>query len=248
MTTAIRAQLNKKQIQDLLTAVFTLCSIDATLTVDAMNRLIARSRLAAEKRVSKLRPERKVLVDLDVIGHVIYIWQRTTAYLNDDGQPIAISARGPAPSIQALFSVVKRDAYFEQGLKHLRRLNRIRKVGGQKYVPCSEVTIVDGLTPEMVLQLTQTMNRLVATVLHNTSQRGVNSLRLVERVTAVPDLPLKNIRAFKKFSKEQGGALIDTMNEWLESRRGVRKARVTQTAKHLTAGLHVFSFVEKNER
>lgn len=248
MTALVASQLNKKQMRDLLTAVFTLCSLDARLTPSAMDRLIAQTRSAAAKRLLKLSPSRKVVVDLDVLGHVIYIWQRTATYLGNEGQPIAISARGPAPSIQALFAAVKRTSYFEQGITHLLRLKRIRRVGNQKYIPCSEVTILDALTPEMVLQLTQTMYRLVATVLSNTSQRNTNALRLVERVTSVPDLPIKNIRAFKKFSREQGGALIDTMNEWLESRRGSRKARAPSTSNYLTAGLHVFSFVEKNER
>jgi hypothetical protein len=248
MKAATGSQLKKKQVHDLLTAVFTLCSLDSSLTDPAMDGIITRSRAEAAKRISKLSPNRKVVVDLDVLGHVIYIWQRTATYLGNDGQPIAIPARGPAPSIQALFSVVKRDMYFEQGFKHLLRLKRIRRVRTKRYVPCSEVTIIEGLTPEMVLQLVQTMNRMVATVLHNTSQRNTSALKLIERVTAVPDLPIKNIRAFKKFAREQGGTLIDTMNEWLESRRGSRKARAAKTSKHLTAGLHVFSFIEKNGR
>jgi hypothetical protein len=84
--------------------------------------------------------------------------------------------------------------------------------------------------------------------LQNTSQSKTESLRLVERVTAVPDLPAKQLRAFKSFAREQGGALINTMNEWLESRRGNRKARAPRGAENFTAGLHVFAFVEKNGR
>jgi hypothetical protein len=64
----------------------------------------------------------------------------------------------------------------------------------------------------------------------------------------VPDLPTSQIRNFKIFAREQGGALINTMNEWLESRRGSRKARMIGNSKHLTAGLHLFAFVEKNSR
>jgi hypothetical protein len=246
MKAASKTRLEHAQIGHLLTAVFTLCSLDASLTPHTLDRLVLTARLAAAKRIARLRPNRKVLVDLDVLGHVIYVWQRTAKYLDDDGHPIAIPARGPAPSIEALFREVDRIDYFRHGFAHLSRLNRIRRVGKRLFLPCSEVTIVDGLTPEMVNLLSLTINRLVSTVLFNTASKNPRSVRLVERVTSVPDLPVSQIPAFKLFAREQGGALIDTMNEWLESRRGDRKAR-SASAKNVTAGLHVFSFVEKNQ-
>jgi hypothetical protein len=96
--------------------------------------------------------------------------------------------------------------------------------------------------------LGQTIKRLVSTVLQNTSEQNPKKIRFIERVTAIPDLPLNQVPAFKMFAREQGGALINTMNEWLESRRGKEKARKTGTSKNLVAGLHVFAFVERNER
>jgi hypothetical protein len=248
MKAATKTRLEQKQIRDLLTAVFTLCSLDSSLDKETMDQLIRFARAAAKKRIKLLRPNRRVMVDLDVLGHVIYIWQRTPSYLDDDGQPAAIPARGTAPSIQALFRDVRRANYFEQGLKHLIRFRRVRQVSKSRYLPCSEVTIVNGLTPEMVNLLNLTINRLVSTVLFNTSQSSSRNLRLVERVTSVPDLPVNQIRAFKEFAREQGGSLINTMNDWLESRRGARKPRAIDRRRHVTAGLHVFSFVERNHR
>jgi hypothetical protein len=239
---------NERQIEDLLTAVFTLCFLDPTIAGSLLDLIVARSQVAARKSAIRLRPRRSAEVDFDVLGHVIYIWQRTAEYLDDEGQPLSIAARGPAPSIQSLFKDVRRSAYFEKGLKHLISVKRIRKTANGQYLPCSEVTIVDGLTPELVGLLNQTINRLVCTVLHNTGQRNLKALRFVERVTSVPDLPVKQVRAFKRFAREQGGALINTMNEWLESRRGTKKARATRADTNLTAGLHVFAFVEKNGR
>ena len=239
---------HERQVENLLTAVFTLCFLNPSIAGSRIDPVVARSQSAARKRVLRLRPRRSAEVDFDVLGHVIYIWQRTAAYLDDEGQPLAIKARGPAPSIQALFRDVKRGAYFEKGLKHLTEVKRIKKLSDGRYLPCSEVTIVNGLTPELVSLLNQTINRLVLTVLHNTAQRDSKTLRFVERVTTVPDLPVKQVRAFKAFAREQGGALINTMNEWLESRRGTKKARAALADRNLTAGLHVFAFVEKNGR
>jgi hypothetical protein len=246
MTATGGVRLDTRQVSDLLTAVFTVCSLNQSIDGSVLDDLIAESRLSAKKKISKLRPDRRVIVDLDALGHVVYLWQRTPKYMTLEGQAKPIPARGRAPSIEALFRRVKRARYFEQGLKHLVRVGRIRHVGGGKYLPCSEVSIVDGLTPEMVCLLTSTINRLVSTVLSNTSHSGSKSLKFVERVTMVPDLPKGEVKNFKLFAREQGGALIDTVNEWLESRRGQQVARALGKSGHVTAGLHVFSFVEKN--
>jgi hypothetical protein len=240
--------IDQQQIQELLTAVFTLCSVDKNLTPKVLDRLITNSRNAEGRRARRVKLDRRDVVDHDVIGHIIYIWQRTPRYLGIDGQPIALPARGAAPSIQALFKEVKRSSYFERGLKHLIRVKRIRRLSNNRYVPCADVTIVERLTPEMVKLLNQTIHWLVSTVLHNTSLRGPKALRLIERVASVPDLPSSQVRAFKVFSREQAGELIQILNEWLESRRGDQMARASASANNFTAGLHVFAFAEKNRR
>lgn len=248
MTIQSKEGLDKKQMQDLLTAVFTLCSIDKNLTPKELDSLIENGRKSAARKVIQLKLDRRDVVDHDTLGHVVYIWQRTSRYLGDDGHPIPIPARGPAPSIQSLFREVGRASYFERGLRHLVRVKRIKKLPNNRYMPCSEMTLVERLTPEMVNLLNQTIHWLVSTVLHNTSLRDRKAIRLIERVATVPDLPAKQARAFKIFAREQGAALINTVNEWLESRRGHVKARTVGSAENFTAGLHVFAFVEKTPR
>jgi hypothetical protein len=244
-TSARQIRSKERQIEELLTSVFLICSLDTTLAPEALDQLINVSRRKASRRGAALGLQRHKGVDFDVLGHVVYLWQRTTLYLDDGGLPKPIPAFGKAPSIECLFKDVRRLHYLKQGIKDLLTLKRIKRTPSGKYVPCSEVTIVPGLTPEFVELTSQTINRLVATVLQNTAQRDPDAIRLVERVTAVPDLPVKQIQAFRLFAREQGGALINTMNEWLESRRGTRKPRAARTSKHATAGLHVFAFVEK---
>lgn len=248
MTKTVTGRIEKEKIQDLLTAVFTLCLLDQELTQQSLDSLISNGRKAASRKVAQLKLDRRDVVDHDALGHVAYIWQRSPQYLDDEGKPLAIRATGPAPSIEALFKQVKRIAYFERGLKHLLRVKRIRRLSNGRYLPFEEVTIVERLTPEMVQLLNQTVHWLVSTVLHNTSVRDKKALRLIERVATVPDLPAKQVRAFKLFAREQGAALINTINEWLESRRGGQKARAVGNARNLTAGVHLFAFVEKNVR
>ena len=234
--------------RDLLTAVFTLCALDSRLKSRTVDQLITESRVRAAKRLATLAPNRRRTVDLDALGHVIYHWQRSTRYLDSEGQSLRIAARGPAPSIEALFREIGRSEYFEAGLVHLKQVRRIKRLRNGLYMPISEVSIVPSLTPEIAELIAQTVNRLLATVAHNTTLKDMNAVRLIERNTVVPDLPQSQVRAFKLFAREQGGVLIDTLNDWLESRRGGAARRRRNIAGHVTAGLHVFAFVERNKK
>lgn len=234
-----------KDKKELLTAILTLCMLDEALTSNVLDTLMADARKVAAKRIAILKPSRKGSIDFDALGHVVYRWQRSSKYLDEDGKPLRIPSRGRAPSVQALFREINRMDYFELGLRHLRQLGRIQRTKSGLFHPCNEVTIVQQLRPELLELLVQTINRVVATVLHNTSLKDKSEVRLIERITAVPDLPEGEIGQFKLFAREQGGALINTMNDWLEHKRGDARARRTG-ASHVTAGLHVFAFVEHN--
>lgn len=232
----------------LLAAVLTLCGMDPTLSSEELEKLVERSKELAQSRLRRLKPGRVGRVDLDALGHVIYRWQRSSKYLDDEGRPILLPLRGPGPSLQNLFKETGHEKYFSAGVKHLRKVGRVTRARDGRYSPRGEVSIVQSLSPELVELLAQTINRVVATVLHNTSLQNKKTVRLVERVTFVPDLPSSKVASFKVFAREQGGALIDTMNEWLEQRRGKQVRRRTLQSGRLTAGLHVFAFVEKNSR
>jgi DNA repair exonuclease SbcCD nuclease subunit len=234
-----------KDKRELLTAILTLCMLDEVLSPQELDALIIDAKKVASKRIAILKPSRKGSIDFDALGHVVYRWQRSPKYLDETGSPLKIHAKGRAPSVEALFREIGRTDYFELGLRHLRQLGRVQRTKAGLFHPCNEVTIVQQLRPELLELLVQTINRVVATVLHNTSLKDKTALRLIERVTAVPDLPEREIAEFKLFAREQGGALINTMNDWLERRRGDAGAR-RLGANHVTAGLHVFAFVEEH--
>ena len=248
MSASRDSPIERKRVKKLLEAVFTVCALQTTIGERELTFIVKQAQTRGKQRVAALSKNRRIAVDFDALGLVIHRWQRTARYLDEDGRPLAISAKGAAPSIEALFREIRRIRYFELGLKHLEQLRRVRRTKAGKYLPRDATTIVPTLTPELFEVLVQTIDRLVATVLHNTSLRRPASKRLIERMTSVPDLPKNQVDAFKRFAREQGAALIGTMNEWLESHRGKRKSRLEGATDRLTAGLHVFSFVEKGKQ
>src|SRR5215831_5203302 len=136
--------------RELLRAVFTLCLLDNALTRDLLDHLIVEARQDAASRVARLRPSPKGEIDFDVLGHVVYRWQRSPKYVDNAGNPLAIPGHGRAPSIEALFREIRRSGYFELGLRHLRQLGRIRPTRKGHFRPCDQVTIVQQLRPELL--------------------------------------------------------------------------------------------------
>jgi hypothetical protein len=234
-----------KKLKQLMHAVFMLCTLDRTLKGTMLDDLIRAARLRAEHDVERLGPKRRVSVDYDLIGHIVYRWQRMPEYLDEHGKPIAIPARGPAPSVEALFKKLKVDRkQLFRLLKQFKQLRRVRVTRSGRYIPQSEVTIIPTLTPEVVESLTQTINNLLATILHNTSSKQPNAVRFIERATIVPDLPATKVPEFKQFAREQAAGLLKTIDDWLENQRG-RAPRRVHARGRVSAGLHVFAFVNK---
>lgn len=231
-------------LQKLLEASFTVCAMHPSLSSRRLDQLVTVARKRAVVRVAKKWKSRGKILDYNTLGYVIHRWRRSPRYLSEQGEPLAIKVRGRAPSIEALFRETMRPSYFETGLRHLIRLGQIRRTSTGNYLPCQVTMIVPTLTPEFFDAVAQTIHRLIATVLTNTSPNQSKESRLVERMTFVPDLPRSEIPAFKQFALDQAAALVNTLDDWLESRRSPRRSGRRPKKRGVSAGLHVFAFVD----
>jgi len=236
-------------IERMLSAIFTLCLLNDEIDPSQLDELVRRSRSKASKRVQKLKPNRTKAMDLVLLGSVLHRWNRNPSYLDSDARPFPLRPRGPAPSVHALFRAEKRANAFAQGLNQMESAGLIRRTKSGHYLPCKDLILLHSLTPEMVGNLALSINRLIETLLQNTQTRRRKGTRLIERNALVPDLPSRYLEEFKTFSREQGAALVSTMNDWLENRRkGKSKAGWASNAATVSAGIHVFAFSESNAR
>jgi hypothetical protein len=239
-----RGRLPHRKLSELLSAAYTVCLLDPTMDKKSLDRLATRARASAIDQIERLGLKRRLAIDYDALGRVVFQWQRLPEYLDQEGNPIPLRIRGRAPSLEALFRKHRLQSYFPVGVSHLQELGLVRKTRKGLLIPKTCELIVPVLTPELVEILAQTLSRLVATVLQNTSLGKPTEFRLIERLTAVPNFPRKDVPAFKKFAQEQGGMVISTMNDWLETRRA-EQSPSTLAKERLTAGLHVFAFLDK---
>jgi hypothetical protein len=233
--------------EKMLSAIFTLYLLNDGIGQSQLDELVRRSRAAAHKKVRTLRPNRTKAIDLVLLGSILHRWNRSPKYLDEEARPFPVKATGAAPSIQALFRNENKASAFSEGFQHMQSARLIRRTKSGLYLPRNDAILLHTLTPEMVANLALSINRLVSTLLHNTGTKRRTALRLIERNALVPDLPRRHLEEFKIFAREQGAALVTTVNDWLENRRQGKHVS-GKVSRHTTvlAGIHAFAYFESN--
>jgi len=171
---------------------------------------------------------------------VLDTWHRDRRYLTVRGTPKAVRLWGSAPSVEAL---VRRQRIKEQTGEIIQSLKAFRLVvpcGKRLYKPASDMAVVSARGPLILQHAARALSALLETVGQNVSSTS-NFPRLIERVAEVPDLPRKEVQAFRAFTQSQGRTFLRTVNDWLESRR-VRspKKRINGTVR---AGIHTYAYI-----
>jgi hypothetical protein len=240
-------RLNAKSLENFLTAALTVCFLNESMTQERLNRLITDSARKARKRARLLQPRNEALTNIDAASRVLGEWSRNPRYLDNNAQPIAIRARGEAPSIEALFKGTRGSRHFKEGFERLVELGLIRKKGKAKFSPSADHVVITKLNADLVAHVADTINKFISTVLWNTARNRGDGSRLIERATFVDNLPPAAVKEFRRYSRDQGAAFVSTINDWLEDRKLVSRSSRSKAKGNQTVGLHVFSFVGRGE-
>jgi len=156
-------------LRKILTAVFTLCLLNRELEDEQLEQIVASAKAEARRKVQSLGPDRTKSIDLVLLGSILHRWNRNPKYLNDDARPFPIRATGRAPSVEALFRAENRKQYFKKGIQDMCAAGLVRRNRSGLYLPKNDSILLHTLTPEMVANLALSINRLLATLLHNTA-------------------------------------------------------------------------------
>jgi hypothetical protein len=89
--------------------------------------------------------------------------------------------------------------------------------------------------------------RLVETVNRNMRLTAYKQ-PLVERYAHIPDLDAREAKAFAEFSRQQGAACLEAIEDWLEARRKSGGSKRLAPHDSLSAGMHVFAYIGKPAR
>ena len=188
-------------------------------------------------------PRRKRQRDLGlaIAGRVLDTWHRDRRYTDKNAEPKAIPLFGRAPSVEALVRSENLRSEGPQFARRLKSLGFLIRSGRNRYKPAARIAVVAGLNPLIQEYAARSSATLLGTIRHNVS-KPARARKLIERFAEVPDLPLDCEAAFRKFSHEQGWAMLKTVNDWLESRRTRKKS--SGGKRTVRAGMHLYAYVD----
>lgn len=173
----------------------------------------------------------------------IKIWHNDPKYLNSSARPKALRLRGKAPSVESLARKACRDGNHASLMGALRSSGMLKRSAGGRFIPAEEYATPQGLHPIAIQHVAKSVVRLVETALRNTHSTG-KGISLIERFARVPDLDAREAKAFADFTRRQGLAYLQSVDDWLETRRLSGKATTrTQRSAATGAGVHLFAYI-----
>lgn len=245
MTNRLSPQL-QLDYANVLVAIFELL-FRSGIRAEDLRRVCRRSLKRAE---SKCRLNREAEYGVQfAAARVLDAWHRDRRYLSAVGAPKPLRLFGPAPSVEALVRRQKIPEHASDVVRHLKAVQLVVPCGKKLYRPTSDVALISARDPQdpLVLQYaSRALLTLLGTVGQNVSGQR-NLAPLIERVAEVPDLPRKEIEAFKMFTQLQGRTFIRTINDWLEARRS-RRSSWRRTNGTVRAGIHTYAYVAPKRR
>jgi hypothetical protein len=175
-----------------------------------------------------------------IVGTAYHTWFRNRAYIANDGRPKALKLLGKGPSVESLIARESPSVPAEKIAHELFRLGMLKKTKSGRYLPTELHSLIRYEHPYLSEHVAHSIIRLLNTVQHNSGLRP-SAGPLIERFAHVSSIPKSKVREFKDFTTQQGEALIDTVNDWLEANKSSEPRR--KGKRDLQAGLHVFAFV-----
>lgn len=179
----------------------------------------------------------------NVSAELLRLWHRDGRYIDRDAKPRPLPLAGGRKNLISIVRRLDPSADAREVLLGMRSIGLIRRVAGGRYIPTSGSVTIGQLHPLAIEHVAKSVVRLVSTVCRNTDPAR-KSISLIERYAYVPDLNRADAKAFAEFTRSQGMAYLEAVDDWLEQRRA-RRAVATRKVKPIgiTAGVHLVAYL-----
>lgn len=183
----------------------------------------------------------------DISAQLLRIWHRDARYVSSASlSPRPLPLHKGRNCLRLLVQKLDPDVDSMEILRNLKQVGLIRRTKDGRYLPTASATVIPRLHPWATEHAAKSLIRLVSTVFRNAS-REVNDPPLLERYSYVPDLSHEHGKAFADFSRSQGQAYLDTIDDWLEQRRAQKSGSGRrQVRRGIPAGVHVITYLGDN--
>jgi len=199
----------------------------------------ALAALRDPRIASQKKPSRRPTVS-EKISRAFQRWRLFRRFIDAHGNPKALPLHGPAPSVESLIRQEGLGDSTRTVIKEIIKLKLIKRLRSGRYVPTGRHVIIGGHHPYVYEDHARSIVRLLQTAHFNAVARK-DSLKFIERSAHVGRLPRAKLQAFRDFTNQQGAALVDTVNEWLES-HNLPRGRLRGKRRDTEAGIHLYAF------
>jgi hypothetical protein len=179
----------------------------------------------------------------NVTAELLRLWHRDERYLNSDAKPRPLSLDRGRNNLRATIRRINSNIDPDEILREIQAVKLIKKLPNGKFMPTSASAIVGKLHPLAIDHVAKIVIRLVGTMSRNVNESS-RALPLIERHAYAPDLKWNERKAFAQFSRAQGMACLESIDNWLESKRSRHdpKPRASK-AVGIPAGVHIFAYM-----
>jgi hypothetical protein len=181
----------------------------------------------------------------NVSAEVMRIWHRDIKFLDREANPRPLQLNRGSNSLVALVKRLDPAGDPASSIRVMRTVGLIRRLPDGRYVPTAESVKIDHLHPLAIEHIAKSVVRLVTTVCRNTDPTR-EAIPLVERYAYAPDMSKKEALAFAEFTRNQGMAYLEAVDDWLEQRRVKRRGASAGKARgsSVAAGVHLFAYMD----
>lgn len=169
-------------------------------------------------------------------------WHLEKRFVDKDGNPRPLSWNGSRGSLLVLANKVVGKEKARGAITDLIRRRLLVRNRDGKWLPKASVLKPGGLDSSQSERTAAMVQRLLRTVAHNSKQSYKGENLLFEVVARVPRLPVRELAAFKRFTRTQGMIYARSVDEWLESRALPKSTSGTKHSRE--AGVVVFAYEE----
>lgn len=269
-TSRLRAARSRESSVAELMRSLLLFLLDSGLPRELLKRLLTEALDSAHAQRSSIGALRDHSA---AISGLLFSWHHDRRYLDARACPKPLPLEGRGASVERLALAHCDPGEAAAVVARLRTHRLIHEVADGRWAPRGPVAMFTAHDREVSGYIGETIAHLMATVHANLAQaqrRAAGNGRerpllqaearpaegLLERAAMVRDLPAEHLGAFRHYIQEQGTAFLANVDEWLEAHcpAAARVAeppagRRTRSARGgVTAGVHVFAFVEEAER
>lgn len=180
----------------------------------------------------------------DVSADLLRAWHRESRLISGfDASPRPLHLKKGRNSIRALILSLHKKADVESIIRFLKDAKLIVRLSDGRYVPAEEAGAITQDDSFVVEHLVKSVTRLFCTMRRNTSRTGRRE-PLIERYAYVSDLDPGDRKAFAEFTRDQGVAYLQAVDDWMEQRRLRRVRKVGRQKKQgVVAGVQVVAYL-----